>query len=86
MGPVRLPKPERIEEAADVVGGTGIHVRRVANEVGTGTGTGAFEGTFSIANNGTVTFTSAVPEPSSVAVLFAGTTVLGCLRRRKSNP
>jgi hypothetical protein len=55
-------------------------------EVGTGSGTGAFEGTFNIANNGTVTFTSAVPEPSSVAVLFAGTTVLGCLRRRKSNP
>jgi hypothetical protein len=55
-------------------------------EVGNGSGNAAFEGTFSIADNGAVTFTSAVPEPSSIAVLFAGTTVLGCLRRRKSNP
>ena len=55
-------------------------------EAGNGSGNAAFEGTFSIANNGTVTFTSAVPEPSSVAVLCAGTAVLGCLRRRKFNP
>lgn len=46
-------------------------------------GTGAFEGTFSIDNNATVTFTAAIPEPSSFAALGGGLAALAGIRRRR---
>ena len=54
--------------------------------VAPGSGAAAYEGTFSIDNNANVTFTAAVPEPSSIAALLAGFAVLGGIRRRKARP
>ncbi|MHA3772471.1 PEP-CTERM sorting domain-containing protein [Verrucomicrobiota bacterium sgz303538] len=43
---------------------------------------GSLEGTFTIANNGTVTF-SAVPEPSAAAMLGLGVVLYGMMSRRR---
>jgi len=52
-------------------------------QVAPGSGASAFEGTFSIDNNAVVTFTPAIPEPSSVMALGLGVAVLGAVRRRR---
>lgn len=45
---------------------------------------GSLEGTFTISNNGTVTF-SAVPEPSAAAMLGLGVGLYGMMSRRRRN-
>jgi hypothetical protein len=48
-------------------------------------GTGDFEGTFTINNNATVTFTPAIPEPASMAAIAGGIAVLATIRRRRAS-
>jgi hypothetical protein len=44
---------------------------------------GSLEGTFKLGSNGAVTFTSAVPEPSALALVALGGGALGFSRRRR---
>ncbi len=53
-------------------------------ELKAGSGTGAFLGTLQMTNGGNVTFTSAVPEPSTFAALAIGVGVLASMRRRRT--
>lgn len=63
-------------------GTSGVALDLYTLQTGSSGSPGTFEGTFSIDNNATVTFTAAVPEPSSALALALGATVLGCIRRR----
>jgi hypothetical protein len=53
------------------------------NDAGTG-GAPTYEGRFVIATDGSITFTSAVPEPSTLAALAGGVSLLGLIRRRRA--
>lgn len=64
-------------------GGSVLDLYTVA--IGTAGAAGEFEGTFSINNNATVTFTPAIPEPASFAALAGGLAVLASVRRRRVN-
>jgi hypothetical protein len=48
-----------------------------------GTLTGTYVGTFSIDSTGDITFTKAVPEPSTLTALAGGAALLGLVRRRR---
>lgn len=60
----------------------------IAGQVGQGQGvrTGSYEGTIVLDASGNVSFVSAVPEPTTCALLAGGLTVLMTFRRRRGQP
>ncbi len=65
-------------------GASGTALDLYVMTAGTGGGPGTYEGSFTIASGGDVTFTpEGVPEPSSALMLALGGTALGFIRRRQ---